>query len=180
MRYSPNPEEKKLLLLYGFSRVGDMSATQITRFLMEYELLEYVDIQLSLGELRDSALIERSRSNTELYAVSGEGKQTLALFEGRLPASQRDCIEQNAARWRKIFQSEQEIRTEVWPDKVGGAVAEMVVSEQDALLFSLRLRAPSAKEARLFCARFRERSGFVYQAVLRELLREDIITNEEN
>lgn len=174
MKRQPSQEENRLLLLYIFEKIGDMTATQLTRFCMEYEFIAYIDLQLLLAELIDGELIIRSNQHIAIYTLSTQGRETLRLFETRIPHSRREFVDEKAVIWRERFRGERQVRTEVWPtgDGSGSAFAEMVVMEGDTLLFSLRMQAPSARDARQLCARFREQSAQVYQTILEELLKE--------
>lgn len=150
----PQPTENKLLLLYILRALGSMSAEQINRLCIELNLMDYIDLQLSIAELMDGGLMTKFGDELGVhYLVSAQGKDALGMFEGMLPASRLACIQGVFPRWREILRQERHLRAD-WTYRKDSRdySCHLRVIEGDTAIVDITLTVATAEEARLLCA----------------------------
>ena len=91
MLYDSQLAENKLLLLYILNKMNlSLSSIQITQIVLENTDINYFTLQRYIDELSKNNLIAKNLTQGKaLYSITKEGKNTLDLFNSRLP---KDCL----------------------------------------------------------------------------------------
>ncbi len=163
---------RKLELLYCFDRLGPLTSQQALRFVVEAELMNYIDVQLALAELTEAGLIVALGDEAvRAHRLTGRGRQTLAFFETRIPAERRVAIDQAVPKWRDVFRRERQISADFAPGLSSSEyIVHMSAHENERLLFDVQLSVVSREQAAAACEAFRERAADVYEALTKLLL----------
>ena len=166
----PTMTDQKLTLLYALDQLGQLTALQLLRFLVENDLMDYIAFRLSLSELDETQLLRKAtHALGTLYAPSAEGYAALALFGGRLPHSRRAHIEELAQTWRLRFREEKQVLAD-WTQTVTGEYAvHLRLMEQELPLLEMTVSLPTREQANTFCARWSGQATDIYAGLMRAL-----------
>ena len=166
-----NIAQSKLVVLYALDRVGPMSGAQVLRFLVENQLAEYIDTQLTLTELLDGGmLVFVHQDGTRVYHFTQKGRQTLEMLEEKLKHSTRQTIDELALTWAERVRTERQISAEYERDPDGDYTVRLRAHEKNGTLLAVDVRVPDREQAELACGRFRESPGDILGALLNALL----------
>ena len=90
-----NSFEHKLIILYFLSSINSsINMAEITTFLVEKNITDYIQANTYLGELAESKLINSyQKENKVLYKINEEGKSTLEMFSEKLSSENRQIID---------------------------------------------------------------------------------------
>lgn len=162
----------KLIVLYMLNRVSfPLTKAQIDAFLLEREYTNYMTLQLAIGELEDSGLLDTKtiRNRTQLL-ITDEGKQTLGFFIKQIP----DAIQKEVDMYLKENAMELKNETAITGEyfKRAGGSYEVVLSakERDELLMELKFTVPDEASASRMCDQWQKKTDDLYALVMRELL----------
>lgn len=107
-RYIPEAENR-LLILYALNRLGPVTSTQLLRFLMEFDLMNYITMQLGLSGMEEQGqLRQHPHPLGGLLELTDAGRYTLKEFEHRVPISSRELMDLGAQTWHERFRLEQQ------------------------------------------------------------------------
>ncbi len=171
-RPKPKLTENKTLMLYAIDLLGGLTNAQALRFFLENDLMDYIDIQLSLAELHEYGLLYAESMPLGItYNLTQLGKQSIEYFGYRVPDSRRRKVAQLAEQWKPVFQEETQVFSNYVKTFTGDIMVRLAVRESDALQFELNLVAPTNKTAELFCKNWKQYSSEIYGKVLEVLSR---------
>ena len=107
--FSKGETKDKLVLLYSIKAIGlGITREQLLRTVTETDTMNYFDFSTSLGELEADGLIEaRVNGFGQVYCLTEEGEQMLALFRDTLPYSLCNRLSDYAERNRDALKREQ-------------------------------------------------------------------------
>lgn len=163
------PTENKLAVLYTLENLGACTSEQLLHFMVENDLMDYIELNISLAELRESNMLRKLPSEIgELFAPSSSGRETLRLFETRIPHSRREKIDALADAWRERFRREKSVLAD-WQEDDTGFTVRLRIMEHALTLFDLQINVPSRTQAQEFCQRWNECADDVYGMMLRTL-----------
>lgn len=166
-RPKPKLTENKLLMLYTIDCLGALTNGQTLRFFIENELMDYIDVQLSLAELTEGKLL---CANLEplgtTYSLTQLGKDAVRYFKSRIPASRRQAVDEAAGPWRDIIRRETQLFADYTAAPGGDVIVRLAARENGALLFEMNISVPDAAQARVLCENWETRSGQVYKTVM--------------
>ncbi|MCQ2748876.1 MAG: DUF4364 family protein [Clostridia bacterium] len=88
--------DHKLIILYFLSSINSsINLSDITNFLIEKNYTDYMGAGNLLGELENNGLITViKKDNKVLYKMNEQGKQTLEMFADRMPAKDKEVIDE--------------------------------------------------------------------------------------
>jgi hypothetical protein len=162
--------EHKLLVLYAMHGLGPATAEQLLRFFVDRDQMNYIDLQLSLAELRESGLLNRyNHPLGVLYQPSVEGIETLRMFRNRIPYSSRHSVDDALMGWRARFTHERHVLHHVSKLPDGALEVRLSIMEEDELLMEIAVRAPDDERAERFCDEWTKKAGAMYAKILRVL-----------
>lgn len=164
----------KLMNLYMLKQVNfPLTNAQLTDFFLKHEYASYFTLQQALSELHESGLIRtESTHNSTLYAITGEGEETLRFFGGNIsPAIVEDMdayLKDNRFRMRNEVGTVADYYKSVNQDYV----VHCEVREGKGTLIDLDISVPDKEQAKLMCAHWRDRSQEIYAFVMKTLMKE--------
>ncbi len=177
MKLQPPPrapeQEQKLIVLACLDRFGPCTELQLLQFLFEHDLMNYFDMMFVLNELCDQGQAARSQARSGFrYELTEAGREALALFGGRVPASVKNLLEETGAEWQSRFRREAQSHGQVAMNRQGEYEAVLEASEGDRPLMTVKLTLPTRELAAQIARRWPDRAAEIYGAVIR-LLSED-------
>lgn len=165
--------ENRLVILYAMERLGPVTGMQLLRFMTDADLMNYITLQLSLGELeRQGQVTRRAHPCGELWELTEEGRFALASFGRRVPQSRRDRMEESAALCRERFRQEQLAPAETIALTDGSACVRLRLLEERASLLDMTLYMPAEQSPTLLEERWHACAQTVYEAVMAALAKD--------
>lgn len=176
--YLPNrqrPEaESRLLALMLMDGLPDAADTFLLRCCAEADLLTYFELMPALSRLtREGQALRRQSGTVWRYRLTDAGRETLALFAGRIPASDRDRIARLLPAWREALRIKQEYRADMRQTARGEYEVTLAVMDGETPVLSLCLPVPSAELAARVRDRWETAGARVYAGVMDLLTQTD-------
>lgn len=160
------PAEKKMMLLYIIKWMGALERNELDRFILENQLLEYIDAHLLLDQLVDAGLLLRLESEGMLYhLLTDAGRDCIEHMGSTLAYSIRKNLETTCADWRAKFRREKMIFAQ-YSTHARGCAAELYMLDEGVELIRLRIELGSVAAAKAVCARWREDPAGTYTRLL--------------
>lgn len=102
--------EMRLTILYSLSAIKQVTPAQLWQFLSELEGMDYISTMLLLPQLTASGELEQGEHALKgrVY-LSDQGRQTLSLFENRIPKSVRDSIDRRAPQFSAMLMERRQV-----------------------------------------------------------------------
>ena len=162
--------ENKLLVLFAVDQLGPLTSLQLLQFLAEHELMDYITMQLTLGDLLSTGhLNSLPHALGTLYGLSPEGKESLWLFLRRLPHSTRSMVRNAVPEWKPRFQRETQILSDFQRREDGMYALRLRLMEKDAPLLDMTLTLPSRDLADRFSRRWPTAAPAFYGFLMKAL-----------
>lgn len=177
----PTLTEQKLVILYTLDKLGASTALQLLRFLVENELMDYIEMQIATAELTEAGLLRRPTHELgPLYALSEQGHQALSMFQQKIPYSRREQIERVARVWRQRFREEKQVLADFVQQESGEYLVRLRLLEQELNLLDLSLSVPTREQAHQMIKNWPERAGEVYRSIMEKLGEEGNVTDGDH
>lgn len=163
--------DDKLSILYFINCLGiPLTNSQITRFFVENNLINYFDLQQSIIELIAGGLINNIETGTyDFLTLTPKGKDALAFFKKRICPSQRNIMELYAQENRGYLKKESQITADY--KKINNKEYEVTckVTEKDLTLMELKINLPNSNQAKIICENWRLRAPEIFKAIMERL-----------
>lgn len=161
----------RLIILHMLSKVSyPLSSAQIADFILNKEYTNFMTLQQVLTELtEDSFITATTMGNRTLYAITEEGRRTLAFFDNRLQDSIKTDIAEYLETHEIQIRNELSILTNYDKNASGEYVAELIARDQDNELVHISMTVPTADFAQNICQNWKEKNQEIYQYLIREL-----------
>ena len=180
-RPKPKLTENKLLMLYAIDLLGGLTNAQALRFFLDNELMDYIDIQLSLAEMSESGLLYAVTMPLGVtYNLTALGRDSIRYFSYQVPDSRRRKVSELAPQWRDVFTEETQVFSDYVRSYTGDIMVRLAVRESEQLQFELNMVAPDNKTADVFCNNWRKYYSEIYGKVLEILARREGPTPPES
>ncbi|MBQ4473185.1 MAG: DUF4364 family protein [Lachnospiraceae bacterium] len=165
----------KLIICRMLSLVNfPLSNAQISDYLLDRGYADYFDIQQSLNEMAEEALLTaETRPGTTTYELTELGRESLGYFGRRIPDVIEKDLEEYLRSNRYELRETSSVRTDYSQDPEGGYLAALSLYERGRLLCKLQMHADTEDEAARMADRFRKRHRELYETLYRELLLPD-------
>ena len=132
--------ENKLLVLLSVEELGPLTGLQLLQFLAENDLMDYITLQLALGELYGAGHLKKiPHPLGELFALTPPGRRSLALFSRRVPHSKQALLERTRSAWRERFRREKQMLAAFGPREEGGYGLRLRLMEKELPLLDMTL-----------------------------------------
>ena len=166
--------EQKLIVLYCLSHFGPCTELQLLQFLFDHDVMNYFDMMIALSDLcaRGQAARTKRRAGY-LYQLTDAGREALALFGARVPASVQSLVRENEAGLREKFRQELCSHHEIRQTERGEYEAVLSVTEQDMDMMRLSLTLPSRDLANQLAEKWPRKAAEIYETVIRILTEEE-------
>ncbi len=174
LRHVKDPE-KRLMILYAMSKLGKCDELQLLKFLVEYDLSNYIDLMLTLYELCSQGQAVRLKGDGfDDYSLTEAGLEAVNLFKNRLPESTVRLIDEHADEWTDLFRRQRQYKAKWAPCDRGELNVTLSLQERDlgAPELKIELLVPNHVIADKMCKNWEKQSGFLYQTIIRALSEE--------
>ena len=170
MLHHPTPTEQKLLVLYVMQGLGPATSEQLLRFFIEQDLMNYIDLQIALAELRENGLLRKQAHPLgAIYHPTPDGADTLSMFLKRIPYSSRSKVDDVLTGWRDKFNYERHVFHKIIAAEGGAADIKLIIMEEDEKMMELSLRVPDMSTANLICERWANDAASIYSRIMKAL-----------
>lgn len=174
MQRTPSDTENKLLLLHAIDCLGAVTAEQLLLFVTEHNQMDYIALQLGLAELADAGqLRRRPHVRGALYALTGKGHDSLALFRQRVPHSRLKTVQDAAERWRQRFRREKQTAADFTRTDAGEYTVRMALLEGEETLLSMEISVPTHTNAQRMMDAWTDSAPEIYADIMRRLSQTD-------
>ena len=166
-------DEQRLMVLYALHHLGPCTELQLLQFFSEGEALNYFDMMFSLNDLcaRGQAVRTQKKAGY-LYEVTDVGREALALFGSRVPASLQTLLQETGESWKNRFLQEEQYPVSVRQTGRGEWELSLSVVEQEMEMLHISLALPTREMADALAGKWANKAGEVYETLFR-LLSED-------
>ncbi len=162
--------ENRLLILYAIDRFGPLSSLQILQFLAEHDLMDYITLQLTLGDLTQTGhLCATPHALGLLHTLTPAGKESLNLFLHRLPYSLRTLVQASLPGWKKRFQREAQMLSDFHRQEDGTYALRLRLMEKDAPLLDMVITLSARDAADQYSRRWEKAAPLFYGFLMQEL-----------
>lgn len=132
--------ENRLLMLYALNQLGPVTSTQLLRFFMEFDLMNYITMQLGLSSMEEQGqLRQHPHPLGGLLELTDAGRYTLNEFEHRIPDSRRKLMDEGAKIWRERFRLERQTPSDSTTLPSGEQYVRLQYMEGDEVLMDILL-----------------------------------------
>ncbi len=162
----------KLIILYMLRRIDfAMTENQISDFVLGKGYTTYFTFKETLSELEESGLIHPElMQNVYYYTITTEGEETFRYFENRLSLEVRGDIDEYLKAHAISMRDESSVLANYMRTTDGDYEVRCLVKEKQSVLIDLKLRVPTAGQAKAMAARWKEASQGIYAHVMSELM----------
>ena len=168
--HRPSQTEQKLLVLYATHGLRSATSEQLLRFFVEQDLMNYIDLQIALAELRESGFLMRQPHPLGvMYQPTAEGDAALAMFLKRIPFSSRSKVDSVLSDWRDKFSYERHVFHKITPAEGGEADVRLVIMEESEKMMELSVRVPDMAAAELIRDRWSDNAAAIYARIMNAL-----------
>ncbi len=162
--------EHRLTVLYALEALGNVSNVQLLTFMVELDLMNYIDLELALHDLKQAGYIEGTVHPIGLlYEATSAGREALQMFLKRLPISKQAAMEMNRKAYRSRFLKEKTIIGDYRGLENGKCQLELKIGQGNDWLMILLLILPQGKQAHTLIQAFNQKAEDVYAWLFAEL-----------
>ncbi len=167
--------ENKIILLYIIDAFKiPLTDSQLTRFVLEKDYMNYFVYKQHLSELIESSMIEYSCSeNINYYLITQKGRETIQLFQHIIKNKTIQSIHDQINIEMKHVMHEKEIVTNYEKVNEHEYIVFLMAVEDGTPLIDLRLNVISEKQAQLVCEKWKKNSPDYFRRILDMLTIED-------
>jgi len=163
--------ENKLILLYIMDKI-DMPLTniQITKIIMENNLMNYFSLQHCINELcSDNLLSTGSSDKKSYYTITESGKNTLKYLEYLIPETIKNNIDNKIKDARKKIRNETLISADFIPESENKYMVNCSVREDDFTLIEIKIAVGNKNDARNICEKWKNYTQTIYSEIIETL-----------
>lgn len=148
-----------------------LTTSQLLDFFVSGNYAPYFHLQQSIHELDEASFIRgESKRNTTSYHLTEEGQEALELFKHKLPGSIREDILKYFNKNAYKLREKADITSDYCLLENGEYMAKGIIKEKNNILLQLDLNVISESSAKAVCEKWQEKSGEIYDYIIRELL----------
>ena len=162
----------KLIILYTLDRIrSPLTLGLIADYITDRGDTNYFNVQNAFAALLDAELISCSQTyNTSYYTITDTGRETLELFYTNLSHEIREEIDQYLVDNHYQILDRTAVKSDYRRRENGDYIACCSLSENNEMLFELKLSVPTEDDAVKLCNNWRNCSGELYSAAVKTLL----------
>ncbi len=161
----------KILYILGSMNVP-ISNMELTRFVLEKNILDYFTLQEIIVELnKDSFIRKEFNQGKETYVATEEGSNTLEMFIHKIPISFREIVDASLHSLRKKTKRDQEIFSHYYQRKDQDFTVILQSIENTVTLFNLSLNVPTEDLAKKIAAKWKQHPEKIYSEIINILMR---------
>lgn len=162
--------EYRLTILYASGCLGPVTDAQLLRFMVELDLMNYITLRLTLGELEaQGQMTRRAHPCGELWELTAEGRFAMESFGRRIPRSRRERMDRAADVYRTRFRQERLAPADAVALPDGQVCLRLRLTEERAALMDVLLYMPAQQAPTMLEERWQACAQQVYEAVMAAL-----------
>jgi len=165
--------ENKLVLLYILHKIDmPITSSQLIHIAMEVNPVNYFVLSQHLAELILSDLIGQvSENEKQSYYISSKGQEVLNLFGERLSSEKKEEISHIVFVTIENLKKAREISAEFQRNSDQEYVVNLKATENDLVLFDLKVNVVSAQQAKLICQNWKNNSHIIFGEIINALIK---------
>jgi len=166
---------RKIILLFIFEKMDiPLSENTLSEIIMSNpDLMSYMDYREALAQIVDvKFVVAKTVSGDLMYQLTKDGRDCLAHFWTKIPASIRESIIQYTAENKIRMKRSQEYRIDYFKNSDGTQTAVFMIKDYTGPynLMELKLRVPSRADAVRAAARWKDKAPEVFDFVYNHLV----------
>ncbi len=161
----------KLMLLFMLEKARQpLSLAQMGDFFLAKDYMGFLELQESAAQLESSDMLLLDHRAGQTFAhISSEGLEAIGYFSGRIHPDIRREIIDYLSKNRQLFQENQSVASEVYPNDKGGFDALLTLKEGEEELVRIQLSLPAKDMAYKVCESWRHKNSDIYAQLVRFL-----------
>lgn len=147
--------QHKLIILYIIKGANHLfNNEELSRFILEKDLINYFYLQQYIQELIESDLL--SIDDNDNYFITEDGITALNLFINKIPQEITEKLKESLVKYNKESIREQSILSEYSKDDYGKYFVNLAIKDNTVDIFSLNFEVPTEDYAKIICNNFKE------------------------
>ncbi len=147
--------QHKLIILYIVNGADHLfNDEELSRFILEKDLMNYFFLQQYIKELLDTDLLLVDENNN--YYITPDGKIALNLFLNKISKDITESIKVDLVQFKKDKIYKQSIHAEYFKDDYDRFYVDLALKENSTLMFSLSFEVPTEDYAKIICNNFKK------------------------
>lgn len=162
----------KLMILYMLDNLDfPLTNSQLSEFFVNHGYTSYFHLQQAINELVESSFLRGEMiRNTTNYHMTESGKETLQMFESKIPDPIKEDILNYFKENKYALRREVSITADYYPIKKGEYMVKTLIKEKGITLMELNINVVSKEQAIAICDHWKEKSDSVYSTIMGMLL----------
>lgn len=165
-------KERLTILYYIRASQLDITKDQLYRAMFENDCMQYFGFETAMHALEaDGFIAAIPRTFGQGYRVTGQGLESLAMFENSLPYSYRQKLNAYADANRDAMRQESQLVSSMEQQPDNSYIVELKAQEDRAVVLTIRMRVASREMAQKIRGNWAAASDTIYSVMLKELLK---------
>lgn len=157
--------QHKLLILYIIKGANHLFIDEeLSRFILENDLLNYFFLKQYIVELLESNLI--SLDSNDCYFITEDGSLALDLFINKIPKDVLSNLKNKITEFKKNKIKDQSVISKYYKDDYDRFYVNLSIKENESVIFSLNFEVPTEDYAKLICSNFKETPENFYLKII--------------
>ena len=165
--------EHKIMILHLVDKIDiPISNSQITKFALEENYMNFYDVQKYLKEMVQAGYLDSSRlDNITRYTITDEGHKALDTFAQYVPPVVKTRISNYVEQNRNIVKQDLEIAANhFYQHDTEEYLVKCAVYEDDNVLMELNMSVVTKEQALIICNNWKNNVGRIYAQIMEILL----------
>lgn len=165
--------ENKLILLYIIHKLDmPVSNLQLTKIILENNLMNYFFSQQFLNELCDDKLLSsKVVDNKTYYSITETGRKTLGYLSDLILPVDMEKISKALNSSKKKMRNETRIIADFIPESENKYTVKCGVLEDNFTLIELTLAVGSRKDAKTICDNWKTHAHNIYPEIIESVIK---------
>lgn len=161
----------KLIILYMLNKVNfPLTLSQISEFIVNNEIMNYLTLNQVISELMDNNLIcSKSSQHKSLFTITPEGRESLGFFEGRIGDGVKQDIIQYLKNNSLELRNEVSVLSNYYKNTHGEFEAVLIAKEKDVTMLEIKLCVPTSEIAEAVCTNWTKKNQEIYDILTQKL-----------
>jgi len=165
--------KNKLKILYIFYTINiPINNTDITKFVLEKDYMDYFTLQKILNELKEDEFLTVDKvDGKDLYYLTETGKKTVDMFIDKIPKMYRKNIEENFKFLKKEIEKNRQLVGHYFQRKDKDYTVILQAFEDDITVFNLSINVPDEDTAKNIMKKWKDKPDKIYSEFINILFK---------
>jgi DNA-binding PadR family transcriptional regulator len=165
--------KNKLKILYIFYTINiPINNTDITKFVLEKDYMDYFTLQKILTELNEDGFLTIDKvDGKDLFYLTETGKKTVDMFIDKIPKLYRKSIENNFKSLKKEIEKNRQLIGHYFQRKDKDFTVILQAFEDDITVFNLSINVPDEDSAKNIMKKWKENPDKIYSEFINILFK---------